>query len=127
DLILNAPFTTTSASLELDCDDMPELNVVLAQGQIALDAPNVAMIQLLDPGIELCMDLAPFDNRPKYYTLGQLLDCSGDFDWQNDSINILGAYGGFGTIGPSSVSDRYVAYRLNGQVGWIRISFDLES
>jgi hypothetical protein len=123
-LVLNNANTTTSASLELDCDDQPEINVVLIQGQIALDDPNIARLDIVDQGLELCMGS---NDRPKYYAAGQVLDCSGTYDWGSVVMNVIGDYGGFFAVGPGAVNDMYVAYRLNGEIGWIRLSFNLES
>jgi hypothetical protein len=124
DLNLSAPNTMTSTTFEVDCDDQPDVMVMLVHGQPAVDAPNVALLHLLDDDLELCADLATFQ-RPKYYAFDQLLDCAGNFDWQSDSVNVLGDFGSWTAIGPISIDSMYVAYRRGEQVGWILLSFDL--
>ena len=128
DLILNDPFTSISASLELDCDDQPEVAATLIRGEPMIDAPNIARLDILVPDVELCMDLAPipFQRRPQYHSFGQALDCAGAFSWQGDSVNVLGDFGTFTAIGPIVMDSVYVAFRQGGtQVGWILLSFDL--
>ena len=72
------------------------------------------------------MDLnAGFAQRPKYYSFGEALDCSGDFAWQPTGELYLGDYGGFGFIGPWEVDSLYIAYRQAGVMGWILLSFQL--
>ena len=63
--------------------------------------------------------------RPQYYDMGELLDCTGDFDWQSDSINILGDFGGFFSMGPEGIESQFIAYRRGAQVGWIRVTFNV--
>lgn len=124
DIFLPTPNTTNSATFEVDCDDQPDMMVELVHGQPAVDAPNVAMLHLMDADLELCADLATFQ-RPKYYAVEQLLDCAGDFDWQSGIVNVLGDFGSFTAIGPTSIDSMYVAYRRGAQVGWILLSFEV--
>lgn len=126
EIVLNASFTTDSASLELDCDDFMDAWAVLVHGAPPIDAPNVAMLHMVDDDVEFCADFgAGFQQRPKYYDFDQLLDCSGDFEWQGGSQIVLGDFGGFTAIGPIEVDSMYVAYRRGAQVGWILLSFVL--
>ncbi|MEO8588969.1 MAG: hypothetical protein ABI432_06360 [Flavobacteriales bacterium] len=126
DLLLTETFTQAAAYFEIDCDDQPDIRAMLIHGAPFIDDPNIAMLHLLDDDLELCADLASFQ-RPKYYAFDQLLDCTGDFDWQSDSVNILGDFGSFQAIGPFTVDSMYVAYRRGTQVGWILLSFDLNA
>lgn len=126
DLILSNPFTTDSASFDVDCDGGPDIRAFLLRGEPAIDAPNIAFLHLLDPDLELCSDMAQFQ-RPQYHAWGQSIDCTGNFNWQSDSVNILGDFGSFSAIGPLSTSYTYVAYRMGGtQVGWIQLSFEVD-
>ncbi|HEX2616898.1 MAG TPA: T9SS type A sorting domain-containing protein [Flavobacteriales bacterium] len=125
DLILNTAQTQDAATFEIDCDDQPDIMAVLINGAPPIDAPNIAQLHLLDDDLELCADLATFQ-RPQYYTTGELLACTGNFDWQSDSVNVLGDFGSFTAIGPSSMDTMYVAYRRGAQVGWILLSFDVD-
>jgi hypothetical protein len=124
DIQLATQFTSGTEQFDLDCDSIPDIAALLVRGEPAIDAPNSAWLNLLHPGIELCKDMA-MNERPQYYTAGQLLDCSGAFTWQTDSFNVLGDMGTFGAIGPFVVDSMYVAYRMGVAVGWILVSFDL--
>lgn len=126
DLTLGTPMTTDSAGLELDCDDFQDAMAVLQRGFPAVDAPNSAALHFVDSDLELCANLAPnFQQRPKYYSFGQPLDCAGDFEWQAVGGITLGDLGGFMATGPASIDSLYIAYRRGATVGWIQLSFDV--
>ncbi len=127
DIALSTSFTVDSAGLEVDCDDQPDIYAVLVQGAPPIDAPNMAMLHFVDDDIEVCMEFAPnpFQQRPKYYAFDELLDCSGDFDWQITDQLVLGDFGGFTAIGPITIDSMYIAYRRGAQVGWMLLSFDV--
>lgn len=119
-------FSTDSAGLEVDRDDQPDIYTVLVHGAPQIDAPNMALLRMVDNDIEFCLDMAPpFQQRPKYYAFDQLLDCSGDFDWQGGDQIVLGDFGGFTAIGPTTIDSMYIAYRRGAQLGWILLSFQL--
>ena len=125
DLQLTEPNTQDGAGLEVDCDDQPDISAILIYGQPILDAPNLARLDLIDTEMELCMDLQAY-SRPQYYAYGQALTCTGAYDWQSDSVNYLGNFGGFIPTGPTEIDSMYVAYRGGGgEAGWILLSFDL--
>lgn len=124
DIQLVTQFTFGTEQFDLDCDSIPDIAASLVRGEPAIDAPNIARLDLLHPGIELCKNMA-LNPRPQYYPSGQLLDCTGAFSWQSDSINVLGDMGTFGAIGPFVVDSMYVAYRIGATVGWVLVSFDL--
>lgn len=127
-LALSIPNTSDSASLEVDCDDFPDAWVVLHRDMPEVDGTNWAALHFVDDDIEMCVDPAPgFTQRPKYHVFGAPLDCSGNFDWQAASGLYLGDYGGFVMTGPFVIDSQYVAYRRNGQVGWIKLSFQLDA
>lgn len=125
DLQLSTPFTADSADLEIDCDDYFDLRAVLICGSPAIDAPNIALLRMIDNDLELCADGVPFYSRPQYYADGQPLNCTGAFDWQFEDTTVLGDFGGFSAIGPSSVDSLYVAVRRGDLVSWIHLSFEL--
>ena len=123
---LSTNFSSDSIGIELDCDDAMDAWAILRLGFPAVDAPNSAELRSSGSEIEVCMDLASGSlQRPRYYTFGQVLDCSGGFGWQSDASFTLGDLGGFGAIGPGMVDSLYIAYRQDGITGWIRLSFDL--
>jgi hypothetical protein len=128
DLFLDQAFTSDTADLELDCDDFMDARAMLFRGAPEIDAPHVASLQFVDDDIEVCMDMSPSTNfqlRPKYYAFGEVLDCSGDFDWQVADQLVLGDIGGFMAIGPWVMDSMYIAYRRGNEMGWILLSFDL--
>ncbi len=124
DLILNTSFSEDSAGLEVDCDDQPDITVVLIHGAPPVDAPNVALLRMVDDDLEFCADLAIFP-RPKYYAFDELLECPVGSDWQSGPELVLGDFGSFTAIGPTIVDSQYVAYRRGTDVGWILLSFDV--
>ncbi|MBK6832014.1 MAG: hypothetical protein IPG92_15365 [Flavobacteriales bacterium] len=126
DLALSTNFTADSAALELDCDDSFDGWALLLSGYPAVDAPNYAMLRFVDSDIEVCQDMAlQYMKRPQYYDLGQMLDCSGDFGWQNTAQVYLGNLGGFSAIGPAVIDSLYIAYRRGETMGWIELSVDI--
>jgi hypothetical protein len=126
DLGLTTIFTADSSGLELDCDDAIDGWALLLRGYPAVDAPNIAELDFYMNEIEVCMDMASgSQHRPKYHTFGELMDCSGDYAWQNVDEVFLGDFGGFTAIGPVMVDSLYIAYRQNGIPGWMLLSFDL--
>lgn len=126
DLSLDLAFTSDTADLELDCDDFMDVRAVLLRGAPEIDAPHVASLLFVDDDIEVCMDMAPaFQQRPKYHAFGEVMDCSGDFDWQIADQLVLGDLGGFMGIGPWTIDSMYIAFRRGSETGWILLSFDL--
>ena len=127
-LALSTPNTTDSASLELDCDDAVDAWVVLHRDMPEVDGTNWAALHFADDDIEICVDLlAGFSQRPKYHPFGEPLDCGANFSWQPVSELFLGDYGGFVMTGPFVIDSQYIAYRRNGQVAWIKLSFQLDA
>lgn len=124
-LHLTAPNTMDSASLEVDCDDFPDLQVILINGQPEVDGPSYAMLRPIDGDLEICADGINWSDRPQYYSFGQQLQCTGAFDWHTDELINLGDVGTFGATGPISVDSMYVAFRRGTTVGWILLSFNL--
>ncbi|HRH69870.1 MAG TPA: T9SS type A sorting domain-containing protein [Flavobacteriales bacterium] len=124
DLTLIDEFTQDSVALEVDCDDQPDIVAYLLHGAPAVDAPNSAMLRMVDDDLELCMDMAQFP-RPKYYELDELLDCAGEFDWQSSAWHTLGDFGGFLATGPTTVQSKFIAYRRGEQLGWLQLSFNV--
>lgn len=126
-LALSVPNTTDSASLELDCDDFLDAWAVLHRDMPEVDGTNWAALHFVDDDIEVCVDLlSGFSQRPKYHLFGEPLDCGANFSWQPVGQLYLGDYGGFVMTGPFAIDNQYIAYRRNGQVGWIKLSFELD-
>ena len=125
ELELNTAFTTDTASFDVDCDGIMDFQAILVQGAPPVDAPNFCALRLLHAGLELCSDLDPYFWRPKYHDFGEPLDCTNGFDWRSDTLTVLGDLGGWTGMGPATVDSQYVAYRNNGAVGWLLLSFDV--
>lgn len=123
---LTTSFTSDSIGLELDCDDALDGWAILRRGYPGIDAPHYAELRFYDADMEVCMDTASgFQQRPRYYTFGQPLDCSGSFNWQDSVQHFIGDLGGWVPVGPEVVDSLYIAYRQAGVIGWILLSFDL--
>ena len=58
DIALNTSFTEDSAGVEVDCDDQPDITVVLMHGAPPVDAPNIAPLRMVDDDLEFCADPA---------------------------------------------------------------------
>ena len=128
DLNLTTQFTSDSADVELDCDDFGDVRAQLFRGAPEVDAPHVAMLHFVDNDIEVCTDLTTgFQLRPKFYSFSEVLACVGNFDWLMGDQLVLGDLGGFTGIGPTRIDSMYIAYRRGNEMGWILLSFDLES
>ena len=125
DIELSTAFTIDSAGLEIDCDDFPDIMAVLVRGMPEVDAPNVAMLRMIDDDLEICADGVPNYSRPQYHAYGQPMDCAGTFNWQGDEYTTLGDFGSFTAIGPTSIDSLYIAVRRGAQAGWILLSFEL--
>ena len=63
-----------------------------------------------------------------YFNLADTIVCPINANWYNDVTMQLGDYGCMGCQGPSSVAGVYLGYKNTTtlQVGWIKISFDLD-
>jgi len=125
DITLTAPNTLDSAWLELDCDDAPDAVIYLLKGMPEADGPHFAWIRMIDDDLEICATGTVFVDRPAYYTNGQPLACSGNFDWHVSEMTGLGDFGGFFPIGPDALTSQYIALRRGSQTSWIHLSFDL--
>lgn len=126
DLNLTAQLVIDSADVELDCDDFADARAQLFKGAPEVDVPHMAILKFVDTDVEVCTDLTiGFQLRPKYYSFGEVLECTGNFDWQFGDQLVLGDLGGFMAIGPVSVDSMYIAYRRGNEMGWMLLSFDL--
>lgn len=123
DLELSMPNSVDSATVDIDCDDSFDMEVRLVRGQPELDAPNMAILRMIDDDLELCDG----GQAPRYYIAGEQLGCTGAYSWQSDPEFVLGSWGGFFAIEPYSVDSSYLAFQRDGHVGWIQLSFDVES
>lgn len=121
ELQLNLPNTVDSADIEIDCDDFADLRAVLVRNDPTVDGPNFALLRLVDDDLEFCMD----PDRPRYYTAGEPVECTGENTWMTGDELVLGDFGGFFMIGPTTVDSLYVGYRRGSNTGWIQLSFDL--
>lgn len=119
--------TSDSIALEFDCDDFQDAWAVLHRGMPEADGPNYAQIVFVDDDIEVCTNLAaPFQVRPKYHDFGDPLDCAGGFEWQINTPLVLGDLGSLIAIGPVTIDSQYVAYKRDGVIGWMLLSFELQ-
>lgn len=126
-ITLTEALTTDSIALEFDCDDFQDAWAVLHRGAPEADGPNSASIRFLDDDVEVCMSVdPPSEQRPKYHSFGEPLNCAGDFDWQLGDELVLGDFGGFFATGPISIDSMYVGFRRDGVSGWMLLSFDLQ-
>ena len=126
-LILSAPFSADSAGLEIDCDDFPDIMAMLISGAPPIDAPNVALLRLIDTDLEVLADGNSSASRPLFLDAGEPIVPSGDFDWQSGEYFTLGDFGSFTAIGPVQISSQYIGVRRGAQVAWVQLSFLLNN
>ncbi len=118
------------AKIDMDCDAIPEMTLKLSKGNSVLCQANLASLNVHHPALEFCKDTSGnFTGnfgRPHYFNAGDTLICPNNAEWVSDSVYTLGDYGGCITCtGPAKENNAYIAYRFSGQLGWIKISFDL--
>ncbi len=126
-LLLSAPFSADSAGLEIDCDDFPDIMAMLISGAPPIDAPNVALLRLIDTDLEVLADGNSSASRPLFLDAGEPIVPSGDFDWQSGEYFTLGDFGSFTAIGPVQISSQYIGVRRGAQVAWVQLSFLLNN
>jgi hypothetical protein len=123
-------FTTVSEDstrgIDVDCDGDPDLSFRLYKGMPAIDIPNVVYMEILNPAFEVCIDtlMQSYFERPEYYDLNDLMDCSTGISW-SDSTLYMGDLGGWTARGPETITEQYVAFRKGTQYGWVKVTFDL--
>lgn len=126
-LILSAPFSADSSGLEIDCDDFPDLMAILVRGEPAIDAPNVAMLRLIDTDLEILANGTTSASRPLYLDAGEPIVPAGAFDWYAAGTFTLGDFGTFTATGPVQINGLYIGVRRGGQAAWIQLSFLLNN
>ncbi len=117
-------------SIDLNCDGKEDLRIRLHKGSAAICGANNVTLFVLNSSLEFCKDTSgiftSYFGRPHYFKAGTELTCPSGSEWVSDTAYTLGDNGGCITCtGPAIESNSYIAYRLNGQVGWISISFDI--
>ncbi len=119
-------FQDTTVAVDMNCDVIPDFEFQLIKGDVAVDGTNYIFLRVNNPSFEICSDTLSGTIRiVDYFNATDILNCIGGYSWANDSIYILGEFGGFGVFGPSAVSSLYFAYRNGGHIGWMRVTFDL--
>lgn len=119
-------FQDTTAGVDMDCDVIPDFEFQLIRGEVAVDGTNYIFLRVNNPSFEICADtLSGTIHIADYFNVTDPIDCIDGYSWANDTIYILGEFGGFGAFGPSAVSGLYFAYRNGGQIGWMRVTFNL--
>ena len=119
----------TLVYLDIDCDSVNDLRILLFNGQIAIDEPNFIQLGILNNSIEICSDTAT-NWQVSYYNFGDPLCVGVGQQWRSDTSFFIACYGGFGCGGfQDQVSNKYIAYKKvsSQEIGWIRLSFDLVS
>ena len=119
---------TVSGMIDLNCDSFADIRVDLHRGATMVDAPNTAYLFVLNPAFEICGDTGlTLLRNVNYFNFGDSLICPSSSYWANDTIYKLGNFGCMDCTGPFSVSNLFIAYRniSTSQIGWIKISFDL--
>lgn len=117
--------TLDTASFDIDCNGKNDIRVNLYKGAIMVDIPNTVTISILDSALEFLCDTGTLANA-HFFSLGDTIQDSAAFDWKTDEICFLGDHGCFMCFLPSLITDKYLAYKKDSIVGWLKISFNLE-
>ena len=116
----------TTGSIDLNCDNIPDMTLQLYKGQTAIDGENAVFLYVHNPIYSICADTNSSSiRRINVYALADTINCNGSFAFTNDTIYKLGDYGCFGCIGPWSISEKYIAYSNGINTGWIKVTYDL--
>lgn len=121
------PNGSDSVDIDLNCDMVNDLRVMLVFGDPAFDIPHVAGFTPLDTNLEFCSYTISGFPSPvlSLFDLGDTLTCPGASFWSGAPQLYLGYYGCVCPTGPEEEVDRYVHYRFGTQEGWIKVSFDI--
>ena len=117
---------TESGFFDIDCDNNDDFEIYVNFGNLAIDQPHTAGLKILTPGIEVCTESnTPW--RPRYFNFGDSLHCTGGYSWNTDTTLLMGSDGGFTPLGPATVSNKYVAFRMTGSniALWFEVTFDV--
>lgn len=112
-----------SLYLDLDCDGMDDIAFVMRKGYMDTDYPNWIMSFSVNQDFEICVDS---NHVVEFYTAGEILDCSGT-SFMNSNYSDVGRF--YQTLNiPAIITNKYLYYRKvsTNEVGWIKISFDLD-
>lgn len=123
-LSVSTSMNATGMAFDVDCDGNPDLMATLWKGTTAIDIPNEARLERLNPNIEICGDTGVL-SIAKQYVNGDPLLCMGSEDWRPDTMHLVANYGCFLCPGPWDATDTYIAYRIGTQIGWIKMSYNI--
>lgn len=118
-----------SAEVDLNCDMVNDLKVVLFFGDPSIGLTSYARFTPLDSNLQFCTYINPGFSIPllTLHDPGDTLICSGSSSWSNDPNLYAGYFGCFCPTGPEEEIDRFVHFRFGAQEGWIKISFDVNN
>ena len=127
-MVVDTVEESRTETLDLNCDGQPDLAFTISFGYIALDAPSSAHLTVLNNDIEICGHEPMVSYHPQaiQHQSGDLLDCSGNNNWFTDTTITLGWWGGFVPLQPFTATNRYLAFREGSNVGWVRISYNVD-
>ncbi len=116
----------TTGTLDLNCDNIPDLAIQLIKGFTAVDGASSVYLYILNTDYSICADtISGMISLVKYYNDGDVIHCNGGFSWGTDTIYRLGDYGCMACQGPWTISNKYFAYNDGTSIGWMKVSFDL--
>lgn len=120
--------TDDSASFDINCDNIADMQIKLHKGYTVVDGANSALLFVLNDTIEMSKDTGNFSGWNgilHYYNFGDTLTPAAASLWSTDTLYQFGYCGCMGCVGPCSENNMYIAYRKASQIGWIKISFNL--
>ena len=127
-LLVDSTHETQTGLLDVDCDGQDDFAFIIDYGFNAGDAPTTADVRPLHNTAELCGQYVFGYVRPQatQHLSGEPLLCTGTESFITDTLLTLGFHGGLGAQLPYAATDMYLAFRVGNQVGWIKLSYNVD-
>lgn len=119
---------SSTRSIDLNCDGTADMSFELYKGPTAIDGANMASVHVLNQVFQVCADTVNYPPRKvHYFNAGDTVMISANTNWYNDPNIELGLCGCMDCVGPCLVNNLFIGYRNNNtsQIGWIKLSFNL--
>jgi hypothetical protein len=124
----DSAFTDTSGTVDINCDNVPDLMFKLIHGEPSLDAGNLLYLYNLNPSYQICAHTgSATPEKVTYYYSGDTINCTGASTLSPDTIFDLGSSGCSSCQGPAAVASLYIIFSDGTNTGWIRITHDLDN
>lgn len=114
-----------TAFLDLNCDNDPDILLILDSGFPAADGPRTVSVHTPNPSYSTCVYTSG-QTQSQFYLLNDPMTCTGLYEWDS-TYAFLSIWGGWVPMGPFSMTDVYISYQHGNDQGWIKLSYDLSA